>query len=102
MNMSKAALPPRYGKASKADEAHPLFTIYRQYRSSMSSLLVNSVDFRDWLCSYEAQLVSDNATKLPEYPEFMDWMKANQGGARKCPAGVFPHNFHFWIDGGRW
>jgi hypothetical protein len=31
-----------------------------------------------------------------------DWMQGSQAGARKCPAGVFPHNFYFWIEGGRW
>jgi hypothetical protein len=102
MNMSKAALPPRYGQASAEDHKHPLFPIYRQYRASMTMLLVNSEDFRDWLHTYEAQLVRDNAAKHNEYPAFMKWMKLNQGGARKCPAGVFPHNFNYWLNGGRW
>lgn len=102
MDMSKAALPARYGKASKQDERHPLFSIYRQYRSSMSAQLVNSEDFRDWLYSYEQRLIRDNAAKHNDYPKFVEWMKANQGGARKCSAGVFPHNFNFWLNGGRW
>lgn len=102
MNMSKAAMPARYGRATVQEEKHPLFPTYQQYRSGMSKLMVDSVDFSDWLFSYERQLEADNAAKHAEYPEFMKWMKINQGGARKCPAGVFPHNFYFWINGGRW
>lgn len=37
-----------------------------------------------------------------DYQEFMNWMRANKGGSRPCPAGVFPHNFNFWKEGGRW
>lgn len=102
MDMSKAASPSRYGNASKADEKHPLFSLYRQYRSNMSRLMVNSEDFRDWLYNYEQNLIRDNAAKHPKYQEFMIWMKVNQGGARKCKAGVFPHNFYYWLEGGRW
>ena len=102
MNMSKAAMPPRYGRATEADEKHPLFPIYRQYRASMTILMVDSSDFRDWLFQYEQNQIAENAAKRPEYADFMKWMKANQAGARKCPAGVFPHNFYYWIEGGRW
>ncbi len=100
--MSKAASPARYGRASAQDEKHPLFPIYRTYRSSMSQLMVDSVDFSDWLFSYERNLEAENAAKHEKYSDFMKWMKSNQGGARKCPAGVFPHNFYFWMNGGRW
>ena len=102
MDISKAALPARYGKASKQDEKHPLFPIYQRYRAGMSAQLVNSEDFSDWLYSYEQNLYRESFTKHVDYPKFMEWMKANQGGARKCPAGVFPHNFNFWLNGGRW
>jgi len=102
MDMSKAAMPARYGRVTKADEAHPLFPLYRQYRSSMSRLMVDSSDFRDWLGQYEQELVSVEFSKHPRMSEFLQWMKVNQGGARKCPAGAFPHNFKFWLEGGRW
>jgi len=102
MDMSRAALPARYGRASAQDEKHPLFPIYRQYRASMSMQLVNSEDFRDWLSCYEANLVRENAAKHEKYPDFMTWMRVNQGGARRCPAGCFPHNFNYWLNGGRW
>lgn len=102
MEMSKASLPARYGKASFQDEKHSLFPVYRQYRSSMSAQLVNSEDFSDWLYSYERNLIRENAAKHNDYPKFMEWMKANQGGTRKCPVGAFPHNFEFWRNGGRW
>jgi hypothetical protein len=102
MEMSKAALPARYGRASEQDEKHPLFSIYRRYRSGLSMLLVDSEDFCDWLFNYEQSLIRENATKHPQYSDFMKWMVANKGGARKCPAGAFPHNFNFWLEGGRW
>lgn len=102
MNMSKAASPARYGKASKEDEKHPLFSSYRQYRSDMSKLMVDSADFRDWLFAYEQNQLRENAEKHEKYPAFKAWMIKNQGGARKCPAGAFPHNMYYWIDGGRW
>lgn len=102
MDMSKAALPARYGRASDQDEKHPLFPIYRNYRSSLSTQLVDCEDFSDWLYSYERNLENEAHAKHKQYPEFIEWMKINQGGARKCPAGVFPHNFQFWLNGGRW
>jgi hypothetical protein len=102
MNMSKAALPQRYGQASAEDHKHPLFPIYRQYRASMTMLLVNSEDFRDWLHKYKQNEINLNFTRHKQYPNFMTWMKFNQGGSRKCPAGVFPHNFNYWLNGGRW
>src|ERR1700724_209987 len=91
MDMSKAALPARYGNATAKDHKHPLFPIYRQYRASMSMQLVNSEDFKDWLYNYEQSEMRLNFTRHKEYPNFMTWMKINQGGARKCPAGAFPH-----------
>lgn len=102
MDMSKAALPAKYGYASKADESHPLFPIYREYRSSCSRLMVNSSDFRDWLSCYERELINQKAANDPRYSKFLDWMVVNQGGSRKCPAGMFPHNFNYWLEGGRW
>jgi len=88
MNMSSAALPAKYGYASKEDEKHPLFPIYQQHRAACSRLMVNSSDFKDWLSCYENELVRARA--------------ANDPRARKCPAGMFPHNFYFWCEGGRW
>jgi hypothetical protein len=102
MDMSAAALPARYGKASEQDRKHPLFVLYQQYRSSMSVNLVNSEDFKDWLFCYEQNLVRENVAKHDKYPDFMKWMVQNQGGARRCPAGSFPHNFNYWLDGGHW
>lgn len=102
MEMSKTALPARYGKASAQDEKHSLFPIYRQYRSSMSAQLVNSEDFSDWLCNYERNLTNEIYAGHKQYPNFIKWMRANQGGARICPAGAFPHNFNYWLEGGRW
>jgi hypothetical protein len=102
MDMSKAALPPRQPHHTKADAEHPLFPLWRQHVSSCNRLLIQASDFRDWKTCYERELVNSNAASDPRYPRFLDWMNANQGGARKCPAGMFPHNFYFWIEGGRW
>jgi len=41
-------------------------------------------------------------TNRPEYQGFMSWMRSEKGGARACPAGEFPQNFHYWLGGGRW
>lgn len=102
MEMSKAAIAPQQPPISAADRAHPLFNLYNQHRSWCSLQLVKADAFRDWLFQYERNLVNDAATKHPDYPAFMEWIVANKGGARKCPAGVFPHNFNYWREGGRW
>lgn len=102
MNISSAALPPVQPNVTAADRVHPLFPIYNQHRAACSRLLVQADSFRDWLAHYEHDLKNARAAADPRYPRFLDWMIANQGGARKCPAGSFPHNFYFWIEGGRW
>lgn len=109
MDMSQAALPPRSGSYSRADEQHPLFLLYRQYRSSCQRLMIDCSDFRDWLSCYEAERERDNAAKHPRFYEFQAWMRETQAGRRACcpsrdlPRGLsFPHNFKFWLDGGRW
>jgi hypothetical protein len=102
MDMSAAALPARYGYASEADQRHPLFPAYQQYRSSMSRLLVDSSNFRDWLYQHEQEVFSREASKHPRYPEFLAWIVEHQAGARNCPRGAFPQNFFFWLEGGRW
>lgn len=109
MDMSQAALPPRSGRHDKRDEAHPLFPVYRQYHSSMALKMVNSSDFRDWLYQHDREKLETRYAEHPEYPAFLDWMRANKGGARPCcpsatePGGVaLPVNFEFWLIGGRW
>lgn len=102
MDMSAAALPARYGHASEADHAHPRFNEYARYRSGMSRLMVDSADFRDWLRQTEYHESNDAWAEHEKYPAFLAWMRAEQGGARKCPAGSFPNNFKYWLDGGRW
>lgn len=102
MDMSKAAMPPRQPWINDSDRAHPLFPIYSQHRASCTRMMVEAASFTDWLCQYERELENCNAARDPRYSSFLDWMQANQGGARPCPAGPFPHNFYFWIEGGRW
>lgn len=100
--ISKAALPPRQPGVTHVERHHPLFSLYAQHRTFSSNNLVQASCFRDWLTQYERNLSNEAQTKRPEYSAFMQWMRDNQGGARKCPAGAFPHNFQYWIDGGRW
>lgn len=102
MQMSKAAIAPRQPHVSQAEREHPLFNLYQQHRTSCANQLVEASAFADWLYQYERNLEGTSATKHADYPAFMAWMKENQGGARKCPAGTFPHNFHYWTAGGRW
>jgi hypothetical protein len=102
MDMSRAATAPVQPHVSDRDRAHPLFPIYNQVRAACSRLLVQADSFRDWLYQYEHDLKRSAAAADPRYPRFLDWMQREKGGARKCPAGVFPHNFYFWIEGGRW
>lgn len=100
--MSKAALPPRQPAIRKADREHPWFPIYQQYRSAMSAQLVEASAFADWKRSKEAETRMQVWTDHPRLAEFQAWMTANQGGARPCAAGIFPNNFIFWLEGGRW
>ena len=102
MDISAAALPPRSPHISAKDRTHPLFPIYDEYRRGMSRLLVEASDFSDWLYRYERDIQFAEIEKHPRMPEFQQWMRDNKGGARRCPAGVFPHNFNFWLEGGRW
>lgn len=102
MDMSKAAIAPRQPIITEADRKHPLFPIYNEYRAGCSRMLVQASHFKDWLSQYERELVNAKAASDPRYSKFLDWMIDNKGGARKCPAGMFPHNFYFWLEGGRW
>lgn len=102
MHMSTAALPPIQPPISDADRAHPLFPIYQTYRNAMANQLVKASAFRDWLFQYEQKLEHDKASAHPLYPAFVAWMNETKGGRRECPAGIFPHNMFFWIEGGRW
>lgn len=103
MDMHSAALPPRQPTINDADRSHPLFPLYQQHRSSCARLMVQALAFDAWKFQHEAELVRVNYAADPRYPAFLGWMRANQGGARKCPAGSsFPRNFIYWTDGGRW
>lgn len=102
MDMSKAAMAPIQPTISASDRAHPLFAAYGLHRAACNRLMIEASRFSDWLYQYESNLKNEAAARRPEYADFRQWMIENQGGARTCPAGSFPHNFYFWIDGGRW
>lgn len=98
--MSPAAEPPRQPPISEADKKHPRFAEYMIYRGAMIRQLVEASSFPDWLRQAErdtGELMLD-----PRYPEFLQWMRDNKGGRRPCPVGVFPANFRYWLQGGRW
>lgn len=38
----------------------------------------------------------------PEFGAFTAWMRETNASNRSCPVGVFPQNFQFWLEGGRW
>jgi len=100
--MSSAALPPRQPPVSEKDRQHPLFVLYSQHRSWCSSQLIEAPSFEDWFYQREQEMLRKSKTDDPRYPEFLEWMRENQGGARQCPAGNFPDNFDYWLNGGRW
>jgi hypothetical protein len=100
--MSAAALPPRQPLITDEDRKDPLFPEYQRHRASMSAQLVEADGFADWKRHRQTAETSDQAAAHPSYPEFLAWMRREQGGARKCPAGDFPRNFEFWLTGGRW
>lgn len=102
MMMSQAALPPPPPRVAEADRRHPLYAEFQNYRAGCSRLLIQCQDFDDWVACKAREEKNARLAERPEYPAFMAWMKTNQGGARRCPAGCFPANFLFWIDGGRW
>lgn len=102
MDMSPAALPPRQPTITDAHRAHPLFPTYQHYRNWCAATLIEASGFHDWLYQREQAEARDHAAHHPQFPAFQAWMRDSQGGARPCPAGSFPDNFQFWLDGGRW
>jgi hypothetical protein len=82
-----------------------MFPQYRQYRSSMNRLMVQSDSFADWLYHVEQETIRDGWAKHPRYREFLAWMRQTKAGARKCPGSpgnAFPQNFQYWLEGNRW
>lgn len=100
MDMSAAALPPRYIPINENDRKHPMFPKYMEWRALCSKLMIEANTFKNWLCQYEFQKECDDWCKHPEYKNFMKWMINNQGGARGSKS--FPENFKYWLTGGRW
>lgn len=102
MDISPACTAPVQPAISAKEREHPLFPIYSLYHASMSNQLVEASAFCDWLYQYERDAVNEEAARHPRYSEFLNWMQKNKGGARACPAGIFPHNFLYFLEGGRW
>lgn len=100
MDMSKAALPAHSGTCTLADRSHPLFNEWRAYEAGCARQMIDGQNFADWLRQRESAAYRDQWAKHPEYPAFMVWMRANQGGARGTLS--FPENFKYWLGGGRW
>lgn len=102
MDMSTAALPAISGRASEAEHNHPLYKEWKKAESFCRQKMINGTNFSDWLYQREMNEYRNNWANHPQYAAFLVWMRENQGGARKCKAGVFPENFKFWLSGGRW
>lgn len=102
MDISAAAMPPIQPNISASDREHPLFPLYQQRRNFCSNNLIQANAFDGWLYQYEQNLLNESASRHSDYPAFLEWMRANKGGGRQCPAGSFPHNFNYWREGGRW
>lgn len=103
MEMSKAALPPIQPTICDSDRTDPLFPKYMEHRSFCSQQLIQASGFKDFKYQHDNEAMRAGWAAHPQYPAFLSWMRANQGGARKCPAGsTFPSNFKFWLEGGRW
>ncbi len=90
MDMSASALPPRLPAVSPATRVHPLFSKYHEYRQSRIRLMIDCEEFSDWLACYQREGRDDEAAQHPEFPKFQQWMRANKGGARRCPAETSP------------
>jgi hypothetical protein len=108
-DISAAALPPIQPPMPRGVERHPLYRAYLAHRSFAANNLIRATSWEGFLYQAEQDRVSSEATSHPRYPEFMDWMRANRSGARKClpskdfPEGLaFPANFRHWLEGGRW
>jgi hypothetical protein len=102
MEISPACLPPAQPPIAAEDRTHPLFATYMAHRSWFSANLLEAPAFADWLYHREINELHEEASAHPRYAEFLGWMRSAKGGRRTCPTGVFPHNFHFWLAGGRW
>lgn len=104
MDMSKAALPPRCGYISPEDSLHPLYHEYSYYRGAMKRLMVDSMDFRDWLRSKKVAETKDMAATHPRFKEWQKWFTNNKMGIhKKIPDGTpntFPNNFWYWLKNG--
>lgn len=109
MEISKAALPPIQPANRPQDRTHPLFPLYERHRTESAFLLVEADSFEGWLFKYEREAESQKAAEHPRFREFQEWCREAKAGARPCcpsedaPRGlIFPHNFRYWLDGGRW
>jgi hypothetical protein len=100
--MSRAAMQPLLPPISPEDRNHPLFPSYMRQRENMAANNTELRTFKAWRLQQEAYQATMQAREHPQYPEFLQWMKEHKGGARPCPTGVFPRNFEFWLNGGRW
>lgn len=102
MDMSAAALPPRRGIVAEVDRKDPLFPKFQQYQQSCTIQMIDCEDFANWKASEQRQAYHTEVAQHPQFPAFQQWMRDTQGGARKCPAGSFPNNFFYWVEGNRW
>lgn len=104
MDISPAALPPKQpAMPSEAERFHPLYQAYMQHRDFCIRKMITATSWEGFVYQHNRDRCNDEIAKHPRFAEFQQWMRANRGGARPCPAGnAFPQNFEYWLTGGRW
>jgi hypothetical protein len=108
-DMSPAALPPRQPPIRAKDREHPLFPAYMQHRNGMANKLVEALSFDGFVYQHNREQAEVPFLQHPRRAEFVAWCRQTQSGRRKCcptkgnPNGlIWPANFQYWLDGGRW
>lgn len=101
MAMSKAAMPP-IQPVMPTDRNHPLFAAYMQHRNFCANNLITAQSFEGFVYCHERDKRDDEFKSHPKFKEFQNWMRDTKAGGRNCPAGTFPDNFKYWLNGNRW
>ena len=84
------------------DRENERFPIYNKYRNACIKHDIECEGFATWLALNERLEKDKTFSANSQFSGFRQWMVAEQGGSRRCPAGIFPENYLFWVNGGRW
>ena len=109
LDMSPAAGVLSQPFVSESEKKHYFYPQYVEYVRYMTRLGVRADGFSDYVYQQNAHKTADQFKQMPEYADFLAWMRDTQAGARKCrpskdsPHGLsFPDNFKVWLSGERW